>query len=232
MIRVFESAAEAAQAAAAQIAKAAAAAIEARGRARLALSGGRTPERAYRALAAPPLRDRVEWTRVEVLFADERAVAPDDPDSNLRLVRETLLANLPAPGPRVVRMRADSSDPDEALAEYERALATPLDLLLLGMGADGHTASLFPGSALVRECARRVAMVSDSLKPPARRMTILPRVIEEARAVLVLVTGADKSRAAARALEGETDPADCPARLARDRAWFLDREAAAGLAHV
>lgn len=232
MIRVFDSAAEAAQAVAAHVAKVAAAAIEARGRARLALAGGRTPGQVYRALAAPPLRDTVDWSRVEVLFGDERAVAPEDRDSNLRLVRDTLLAGLPAPGPRVVRMRAEAMPPDEALAEYERELETPLDVLLLGMGPDGHTASLFPGSALLGERERRVAIVTDSPKPPARRMTILPRVIDEAHAVIVLVTGADKARAAARALEGDADAADCPARLARERAWYLDREAAAGLARV
>jgi 6-phosphogluconolactonase len=230
MIRVFESAAGAALAAAGHLARAASAAIAARGAARVGLSGGTTPEPVYRALAAPPLRDEVRWERVEILFADERAVGPEDRDSNYRLVRETLLAGLPAPGPHAVRMRADAEPPHEALEEYERALAAPLDLLLLGVGADGHTASLFPGSLEVRDLERRVAVVDDSPRPPARRMTILPRVIAEARAVIVLVTGSAKARAVARALEqAEVDPAACPAALARGRAWYLDREAAAGL---
>jgi 6-phosphogluconolactonase len=229
MIRIFGSADETARGAATHAARIAAAAIAECGRARIALSGGRTPGVAYRALAEPPLRDQLDWSRVDLLFADERAVAADDRESNLRLVRETLLAGLADPGPRVVRMRADAVPPDGALAEYERALETPLDLLMLGVGADSHTASLFPGSPLLSDRERRVAMVLDSPKPPARRMTILPRAIEEARAVIVLVSGADKSRAVARALEEDVDAASCPARMLRDRSWFLDREAAAGL---
>lgn len=231
-IHVFGTAAEAAGAVARRIVESSAACLDVRNRARVALSGGRTPTRVYRLLAAPPLRDAVDWRRVDLFFADERAVPADDPDSNLRLVRETLLTGLPAPGPSIARMRADALPAGEALAEYERALGAPLDVLLLGVGADGHTASLFPGSALLRERERRVAMVDDSPKPPARRMTILPRVIEEAREVLVLVTGADKSRAVARALEGDADAAECPARLARGGSWFLDRDAAAELAHA
>ncbi len=227
MIRIFENSAEVARAGAAHVAQIAAAAIQARGRARLAVSGGSTPGALYRTLAT---LDGVDWPRVEILFADERAVAPDDPDSTLRLLRETLLADLPAPGPRVHRMRADDPDEDAALAEYERLLETPLDLLLLGMGGDGHTASLFPGSPLLADRERRVALVTDSPKPPPRRMTILPRVIAEARAVMVLVTGSGKSRMVARALGEDLEVLACPIRLARGRAWFLDREAAAGLA--
>jgi 6-phosphogluconolactonase len=104
-----------------------------------------------------------------------------------------------------------------------------LDLLVLGMGPDGHTASLFPGSPLVLDRERRAAMVYDSPKPPPRRMTILPRVIAEARTVMMLVTGEEKARMVERALAEETEPLTCPAALARERAWFLDRDAAAGL---
>lgn len=230
MIRVLEGPGEVAQAAAAHVARALASALDARGLARLAVSGGRTPAATFRALAAPPLRDAVDWSRVEVLFADERAVPPDDRESNLRLVRETLLAGLPEPGPRVVPMSANAADAGAAVEAYADALEAPLDVLLLGMGGDGHTASLFPGSPLLGDRTHRVAMVHDSPKPPSRRMTILPLVIDAARAVIVLVTGADKSRAVARALQADVTPAECPARMLRERAWYLDREAAAGLA--
>jgi len=229
MIHVLTGADDVAQAAAAHVARALAAALEARARARLALSGGRTPGATYRVLASSAHRGRIDWPRVDVLFADERAVPADDRESNLRLVRETLLAELPAPGPRVIPMRADAAAPDEAVEAYAQELETPLDVLMLGMGGDGHTASLFPGSPWLGDRGRRVAMVEDSPKPPARRMTILPRVIQEAHTVIVLVTGGEKARAAAAALESDVTPDTCPARLLRGRSWYLDRDAAAGL---
>jgi 6-phosphogluconolactonase len=229
MIRVFGNVEETARAGADHVAKSLIDAIAARGRARMALSGGRTPARLYQMLAESPLRERIEWTRVDVMFADERGVGAADPDSNCRLVRETLIGGLPAPGPVVTRMRADAEDVDEAVAEYELAMEAALDLLVLGMGPDGHTASLFPGSPLVLDRERRAAMVYDSPKPPPRRMTILPRVIAEARTVMMLVTGEEKARMVERALAEETEPLTCPAALARERAWFLDRDAAAGL---
>jgi 6-phosphogluconolactonase len=120
-------------------------------------------------------------------------------------------------------------DLEAAAREYEPWFAEPVDLLLLGIGEDGHTASLFPGSRLIAERARRVGAVFDSPKPPARRLTITPRVLDEARAVLMLATGADKVGAVTKALAPEGASADCPARLARGGDWLLDRAAAAGL---
>jgi 6-phosphogluconolactonase len=181
------------------------------------------------ALAAAPPGEAPDWSRVTVLFADERALPPGDPESNYRLVREALLDPLGARAPRVVRMAADSADLEGAAREYEAELALPLDLLVLGIGEDGHVASLFPGSALLGERVRRVAAVTDSPKPPARRLTLTPRAIAEARGLLVLAAGADKAAAVAAALAAGADPARIPAALARAGEWLVDREAAARL---
>jgi 6-phosphogluconolactonase len=230
VIHVFGDASALARAAAETIADAAARAIRERGRFDLGLSGGRTPEATYRALASAPLAGRVDWTRVRVYFADERALPPQDPASNFRLARETLIDPARIPPANVHRMKGDYADLAAAAEEYEAHLTGPLDLLILGVGEDGHTASLFPGSPLVDETTRRVAVVADSPKPPARRLTLTPRAIAEARRVLVLATGAGKAGPVARALEGDANPREVPARLLRDREWYLDREAASGLA--
>jgi 6-phosphogluconolactonase len=229
VIRIHETAELAAHAAAERLLAAAALALKERGIARLAVSGGRTPEPLFRLLSSSAVAETLSWPQVEILFTDERAVPADHLESNYRLVNDTLVSKLPAPGPRVHRMPADSPDPEAAAREYARYFETPADVILLGMGADGHTASLFPGSPLIGDEVRRVAVVEDSPKPPARRMTIMPRVIQEAGLVLMLVTGDEKSRAVARALEEEGGATDCPARLALGGVWFLDRAAAAAI---
>lgn len=227
MIRVFETPELMARAAANRVAHAAAAAVEARGRFRIALSGGTTPRRLYEILGGPEYRERVLWARAEVLFADERAVPPDDPESNYRLARECLIGPAAIPAERVRRMRADGPDLDAAAWEYESALEERLDLLVLGIGADGHTASLFPGSPALEESERRVVAVV-APKPPAHRLTVTTRVIREALQVLVLASGEEKAEAVARALEGP--PRTVPAAVARGRDWYLDRAAAGALA--
>lgn len=204
------------------------AAIRARGGCMLGLSGGRTPEPVYRELA---LAADIDWRRVSVFFADERAVPPDHPDSNYRVVRSALLSRVPIPAAAVHRMEAERPDRDAAAREYERLLPSALDLLVLGIGGDGHTASLFPGSAALDE-GRRLVLPVVGTKPPADRMTITPPVIEAARRVAVIATGADKAAMVARALEGPLSPTQVPAQLARRGAWFLDRAAAAKLTAV
>jgi 6-phosphogluconolactonase len=228
-VRIFEDAAALAAAAAAAVAETLAERIAALGRASLGLSGGRTPVATYRALAAELLRSSVDWKRVRIFFADERAVPPGDPESNFRLARETLIDALRVPPRNVHRMKGEYAELEAAVEEYEAHLTEPLDTLVLGVGEDGHVASLFPGTPLVTESVRRVALVSDSPKPPARRITLTARALAEARRVLVLATGAEKAEAVARALEGDVDPRELPARLVRARDWFLDRAAAAGL---
>jgi 6-phosphogluconolactonase len=204
-------------------------AVSERGTCSIALAGGSTPRGVYWALAQPPFRDDVSWSRLFVYFGDERAVPPDHADSNYAAAREALLRHVAVPGPQIFRMEAERADREKAAAEYERRLPERLDILMLGMGADGHTASLFAGSPALEERARRVVPVI-APKAPAARLTITPPVISSARQVLMLVTGTDKAATVVRALRGPFAPRNLPAQLARDGTWMLDRDAAAGLA--
>lgn len=200
-------------------------AIAQRGSCALGLAGGRTPEPVYRELAAG---SSIDWTKVDVFFGDERAVPPDQPDSNYFMVHLSLLSRVPIPLDNVHRMEAERADREAAAREYERSLPPRLDVLLLGMGPDGHTASLFPGSAALDERHRLVLPVLGS-KPPAERLTITPPVIEAARKVAVIATGEDKALMVARAIEGPLAPKAVPVQLARRGRWFLDQAAAARL---
>lgn len=215
-----------ARVAAEYVAKHARTAVAARGTFRLALPGGRSPREMLRVLAGDAAHEAFPWARTTVLFADERAVALDDPDSNYRMVQDVLLAPLGARAPRCVPMDAASAELGRAAAEYERELKEPLDLLVLGVGEDGHVASLFPGSPLVADTLRHVAVVRDSPKPPAERMTLTPRAVNEARSLLVLASGESKAAAVARALAPEGDVFQVPARIARRGTWLIDAAAA------
>ncbi|HEV2749069.1 MAG TPA: 6-phosphogluconolactonase [Gemmatimonadales bacterium] len=221
------------QRAAEWLGEAIAAVLAARQQCAIALSGGRTPGPVYAALAAGDSRSRIDWSRVDVYFGDERGVPPDDAESNYRMAMEVLLSHVAIPAGRIHRIQAESRDLDAAAATYARELPAALDVLVLGMGADGHTASLFPGSRALREHQRRAVAV-DSPKPPRRRITITPPVIAAARHVVMLVTGRDKASAVARALDGDADPGDVPAVLARPPhgVWFLDPAAAAQLSRT
>src|SRR6185436_17627010 len=128
----------------------------------------------------------------EIFFADERAVPVDHPESNYRLVKETLLKTHPEALGQAYRMPADAPDRTEAAKRYGRRMPDPLDVLVLGMGPDGHTASLFPGSAALDENEARVVAVT-APKPPPERMTITPAVIGRARSIVMLVSGAEKA---------------------------------------
>lgn len=187
-------------------------AVDARGACHVALAGGSTPRPVYERLGAGPL----PWDRLDWWFGDERAVPPDHSESNYRMVLDTLR---PKDLARVHRMPADAPDLEAAADDYGRRLPPQLDLLVLGMGPDGHTASLFPGSPALDIRHRRVVPVIGP-KPPPRRLTITPPVIEAARAIVVLAGGADKSAMVARALEGPLDVKAVPAQLARRGAWF------------
>ncbi len=153
-------------------------------------------------------------------------MAPDDPASNYGLIRRTLIDLLPEEARGVHRMEAERLDLDEAAARYDRSLPDTLDHLVLGIGDDGHTASLFPDSSILEEEVRRVA-VAQSPVPPTARLTITPVVIRAARRVYVLARGREKAGPVARALLGEPDVSACPAQLARGGRWILDEEAAA-----
>jgi len=198
------------------------------GRCTVALAGGGTPRPVYERLARDPRARALRWKDVDIYFGDERAVPPADPESNYGMVVSVLLATDPISAARVHRLEAERPDRDAAAREYGAALPDRLDLLLLGMGADGHTASLFPGSPALEERTRRVVAVTGP-KPPVARLTITPPVIAAARRVAVLVAGAGKAATVARAVEGPARPTDLPVQLALGGVWFLDREAAARL---
>ncbi|HEV8701510.1 MAG TPA: 6-phosphogluconolactonase [Candidatus Polarisedimenticolia bacterium] len=201
-----------------------AAALE-RERIGLALSGGTGPRPVYEALARIP---GLPWGMVEIYFADERAVPPDQAESNFRLVKESLLDRLPAPPAAIHRMEGERPDVAGAAADYERLLPPRLDVLVLGIGADGHTASLFPQDPAVREDRRRVLAVRAPV-PPEWRITVTPPVIGAARTRLVLAAGEGKARAVARACAGPWGLLACPAQLARNATWIVDEPAASRL---
>ena len=203
-------------------------AVHARGRCAIALSGGSTPGPVYEELGTSELGGMIPWEQLEIFFADERAVPVDHPDSNYRLVRETLLKSHPEVLGHAYRMPVDAQDRVEAAKRYGRRLPDPLDVLVLGMGADGHTASLFPGSAALDDSEARVVPVV-APKPPPERMTITPAVISRSRAIVMLVAGAEKAAMVARAVSGVVDPKAIPAQLARRAVWILDQAAAANL---
>lgn len=216
------------RAAALWIAQAIREAVRERGHCAMALAGGTTPGPIYRELATPPLAREVEWPLVEVYFGDERAVPPNHSDSNFHRVHEWLLAHVPIPETGVHRMAAERPNLEAAAVEYDHALPPRLDLLVLGLGPDGHIASLFPGSPALAERLRRVVPVS-APQPPQWRLTITPPVIGAARKVAVVAVGQKKAAVVARALTGELDPVQVPAQLARHGAWFLDPQAASAL---
>jgi 6-phosphogluconolactonase len=196
------------------------------GRCALALAGGRTPGPAYRKLAELP---RIPWQHVSLFFADERAVAPEHPDSNYRYAFDTLLSRVPVPSSQIHRMEAERPDREQAARDYEARLPDSLDLLLLGMGADGHIASLFPHSPALAEAVRRVVPVNGGA-PPMPRLSITPPVVRNAASILVMVAGEAKAAQVARVLQGPENVAELPAQLARNGTWLLDSAAASQLA--
>jgi 6-phosphogluconolactonase len=201
--------------------------LEARERCSLALPGGSTPTPVYVHLAAE-LPDQEAWRRIDVFFGDERCVPPGDPASNYRMVKEALLDRVPIGRLQVHRMKGERPDHHEVARAYAAILPERLDLLVLGLGKDGHTASLFPGAASLAESARRVIAVNAPV-PPRDRLTITPPVIRDARLVIGLVAGAEKASALARVIDGPYDPRRTPGQLARAGLWIADVAAAAQL---
>ena len=225
---------------------AAAVAIEASGRFAVAISGGATPQRMYRLLATDAYASRVDWSRVHAFWGDERCVPPDDPASNYRMASEALLARVPIAAGNVHRIRGED-EPAAAAEAYERALreafATPdgpprlshgsrFDLVLLGMGEDGHTASLFPGAAALHAPVRWV-MAVPATELSVARVTLGPAVINAASEVVFLVSGRSKAATLQRVREGPYRPDALPAQRIAPRAgrlrWLVDADAAADL---
>jgi 6-phosphogluconolactonase len=214
-------------------------AIAARGRFVIGLSGGRTPARMYDLWAESQAQGvPTAWGCVHLFWGDERYVPHTDPLSNYRMTRETLIARVPIPAANVHPMPGpeDFSTPGAAADAYEAELrkffgSTPpaFDLQLLGLGVEGHTASLFPGSPALEEKKRWVAAVEAPAKPP-QRLTLTPLVLNQARNTFFLVCGADKREiVAALRDEPESEPSQYPAGMIRSAGrvlWFLDKAAA------
>jgi 6-phosphogluconolactonase len=219
---VVDTAEEAAQEAAARLAAVA-------GAGHLALAGGSTPRRAYEIAA----ERRPDWSGAEVWWGDERCVPPDDERSNYRMTHEALLARLDV-APRVVHRIRGELSPADAADDYARELGDqPLDLVLLGLGPDGHTASLFPNSPALDERERTVVPAEPGLEPFVPRVTLTLPALERARIILFLVAGPDKAPAVARAF-GDAEPGPgTPASLVRSAAGetlaILDEAAASQL---
>ena len=221
-----------AAAAAERVAMLVGSAIAARRRANICLSGGQTPRRLYELLADPvhSFGSTIDWTRVHVFWGDERQVPPDQGESNFGMAHRALLAHVPIPAGQIHRIRGELADAVEAANEYEAILTGQLDVALLGLGADGHIASIFPGSPLLtRDRPNRVAAVRvEHLH--AWRITLTPSALLDARTIVVLVSGSDKAAAVRAALDGPDDVGQWPAQLLRaagDRVeWFIDLAAA------
>jgi 6-phosphogluconolactonase len=202
----------------------------------VALSGGNTPRTLYRLLSSR-FRDQIPWTKVHVFWGDERYVLLADPRSNYRMARETLLDAVPCPAGNVHPMPTELPDPEVAAREYENTLRSyfskdwpRFDLVLLGLGEEGHTASLFPGSPALNETQRWVVAVKAPAEPPLRLTLTLP-ALTAASNIYFLVTGSNKAQALHHVLTGSPDPKSYPAsgiRRAKGTViWWLDRAAAA-----
>jgi 6-phosphogluconolactonase len=240
-IVTFESSEILARAAAGLIVSKAREMLSLRERFSLALSGGKTPVGIYRLLAEEPFKSQVDWAGVHLFWGDERCVPPDHPESNYRMTRESLIDRVLIPPQNIHPIRGEM-EPQEAAALYEKDLKAfffpdveeppgipRFDLVLLGLGDDGHTASIFPGTAVLHESERWVVSCHvDKIK--GWRVTLTPRLINAARHVLFLVSGRGKARCLKEVLQGSYRPDELPAQAIRPEAgkvtWMVDTEAA------
>ena len=218
-------------------------AVEARGRFAVAISGGSTPGPVLECLAAAPWSERVPWDRVELFWVDERSVPPDHAESNYGLARRALLGAVPVSPERIHRMPAEQADLEAAARAYQQEIAgvfgvpadgpaPAFDLILLGMGTDGHTASLFPHTEALRPTQRWV-VVSAAKQVDAKRLTMTPAILNRARCVAFLVRGEAKAKRLSEVLEGPADPEALPSQMIRPVSgrlvWMVDRAAATRL---
>ncbi|GHO83062.1 6-phosphogluconolactonase [Dictyobacter formicarum] len=239
-VTIFSDVEQLSRAAADYIVRVAREAIAARGLFTLALSGGSTPKKLYSLLATESYRSQIDWSKVEIFWSDERCVPPDDPESNYRMANEVMLSKLPIPAEHIHSMPADQADRDAASVAYtqemKRTFGTDdvpqFDLIQLGMGPEGHTASLFPHQPSLREQQRLVMPVSVP-KPPPDRLTFTPRLINAASHILFLATGAEKDEAVGAVLEGPYQSDEYPAQIVHpthgEVTWMLDTAAAGKL---
>jgi 6-phosphogluconolactonase len=238
MVEVFEDQKALSEAAAELFTVRAEEAVDTEGRFSVALSGGSTPRAMFALLAQPPFRDSVPWENTHVFWGDERLVPADHPMSNYRAAREALLDHVPIPA-RQVHPIVAAPTPDQAAAAYEAVLKSyfgggppRFDLLLLGMGDDGHTASLFPGTPVLSEQDKWVAWLQKD-GDPFFRATMTAPLLNEAAMAVFLVSGASKAATIRAVLNGPRDPNRLPAQLIRtvsgELLWLLDEAAASQL---
>lgn len=225
-----------------QMAEAARRAVDQRGRFGLVLCGGSTPRPLYGLLAKPDPQWALPWEHTHVFWSDERCLPPDHPESNYRDARRLMLERVPIPPANVHRIMGETPDPLQAARAYEQEVAdfvksddASFDLVLLGMGADGHTASLFPGSPALATRGRLAVAVEPGpqARPPVQRITLTLEAINQARQVHILVTGRSKALTAGRVLAShEASARDYPVARVRPTGelwWHLDSEAAGRL---
>lgn len=200
----------------------------------VALAGGHTPERTYQILSQPPFRDQVPWAKAHVFWSDERCVPPDNPHSNARMAHQALLDHVPIPPDQIHPIRR-GRNPRQAAEEYERLLRSffagklpCFDFILLGLGENGHTASIFPGTQAVEEQERWVIAVYVA-EQAMWRITMTPLLINQAAMVAFLVAGTAKARVLQRVLDGPFEPHDLPAQLIQPVSgnldWIVDEQA-------
>ncbi|MES2124208.1 MAG: 6-phosphogluconolactonase [Gemmatimonadota bacterium] len=233
MMEVVDDATALAQRATARFVSSVRRATAERGRCVVLLSGGTTPRATYARLAKPEIASQIDWSRLHLCFGDERCVPVTDPRNTFRMVREVLTSHVPLPDEQLYRIRTELTPADAAL-DYEQTLRALLgtdrpDLVFLGLGDDGHTASLFPGHAPVRELVRWV--VADELAEQSMwRVTVTPPLLNAAREVVFLVSGAGKSSVLQSVLQPPRDPDSLPAQVIRPTngrlEWIVDRAAA------
>ena len=232
-------------------------AIAKRGHFLLMLSGGSTPSLLYECLSRPELASSLDWSKVQVFWGDERCVPPDHQDSNYRMARETLLDHVTVPPENIHRIQGEHI-PQAGASQYDAEVRgffqskvsridtantsneflPRFDLILLGMGTDGHTASLFPGSSALMEKEKWFMAVEHDMPPPplVPRITVTPSVINAGTYVFFLVTGKDKARRLSQVLEGPYRPDELPAQMIRPEngeiSWYLDQAAASRLGNL
>jgi len=235
-IRIFKDS-EAMSIAAAEIfVQEAALAVRARGRFLVALSGGSTPSGLYRLLADEPFRSKLDWAKTFIFWGDERCVLPDDEGSNYRQAQDLLLSHVPVPEKKILRIKGER-EPAEASVDYTQILkrfAAPgldwprFDFVLLGMGEDGHTASLFPGSQVEAD-SPTLAVSAEYQGRPANRVTLTPLVFNSARNILFLVAGENKASTLKEVLSDAYQPERFPAQRIRPTdgkvIWLVDEAA-------
>lgn len=199
--------------------------LEDRGKFELVLSGGSTPKQAYSLLGRQWEHKRRLWENTQVYWSDERCVLPDDSRSNFMMARQSFLDTVRIPADNIHRIHGEADDPHVEAKCYEVEFPPRPDLLLLGIGTDGHTASLFPHSPALEEQTRKFLAVQTPAEPPSR-ITITPKGIACASEIMVLVSGTNKANAVQQVFAETGNILETPARIVHNAIWLMDKEAA------